>query len=444
MNRILLWISLLSLLPATGWTGSQSLLEVFEQAKLHDPVLASASHASKASQTLIEQAKATYRPAINFTATANAAQTDVKLIGGNNPFREGRNNFEGYTARVEARQPIYRRENLQRLDQSYDRVSIADKQYLLAEQTLILRTTQAYFDVLQAQDRIALLEAQKLAIQSQLKQAQATFDVGTATITDVNEAQARYDLVVAQELAARNDLAVAQYSLQAITGQTAPALSTVKPTLQINTELKPLTEWQTVTNDSNLAIQIQQDTLKLNEKEIEIARSGHYPTVDAVATYLHAYSNGGQNGFGSDLKSAVVGVELSVPLYLGGGVNARVEQAAFNQQKALDDLENARRQATLDTQRAYLNLSTSIATVKALEQALVSSQSQLDSTKLGYEVGVRTSVDVLNAQQQLYSAKRDLLQARYQYLVNIIRLKVASGIVTEADLQDINQQLVKQ
>jgi outer membrane protein len=135
-------------------------------------------------------------------------------------------------------------------------------------------------------------------------------------------------------------------------------------------------------------------------------------------------------------------LQLQIPLYQGGATSSLVRQAALNKQKAQDDVEIARRQTELDTQRAYLNLSTTIAQVKALDQALVSSQSQLDSTKLGYEVGVRTSVDVLNAQQQLYSAKRDLLQVRYNYLVNIIRLKAASGVVAEADLLDINQQLV--
>jgi outer membrane protein len=161
-----------------------------------------------------------------------------------------------------------------------------------------------------------------------------------------------------------------------------------------------------------------------------------------VANYSDNYNNGGLNGFGTELNSAIIGLQLQIPLYQGGAISSRVRQAMLNQQKAKDDLEIARRQTDLETQRAFLNLNSSIAQIKALEQALISSQSQLDSTKLGYEVGVRISVDVLNAQQQLFSAKRDLLQARYNYLVNIIRLKSATGIVAEADLQDINQQLV--
>ena len=191
-------------------------------------------------------------------------------------------------------------------------------------------------------------------------------------------------------------------------------------------------------------IQIQQDSLKLADQDVERANAGHLPTLDAVASYSNNYANGSPSVFsaGNDLKNATIGLQLEIPLYAGGAISSRARQAVLNKQKALDDIEIARRKTDLETQRAYFNLSSSIAQVKALDQALISSQSQLDSTKLGYEVGVRTSVDVLNAQQQLFSAKRDLLQARYNYLVNIIRLKSASGLVAEADLLDINQQLV--
>ncbi|MGQ2965857.1 TolC family outer membrane protein [Methylophilus sp.] len=426
-----------------AWASSQSLLDIYQEAKANDPQLASAGSANQAAQEIIEQAKAGYRPSVNFLAGASANRTDLKIVGSQAPFPGGRNNFEGYQAQLQARQPIFRKENLERIDQSKVQVSIADKQYHLAQQGLMLRTTQAYFDMLLAQDRIKLIDAQKKAIQRQLQQARATFEVGSATITDVNEAQARYDLIAAQELSALNEIEIARRSLQSITGKLPEQLAAVREDIQVTPSLKPMQEWQDVTNASNLNIQIQQETIQVSEKDIEIARAGHYPSVDAVASYQDSYSNGGQYGFGSDLTSASIGVEVSIPLYQGGAATSRVRQAAFNRQKAVDDLQNALRQTTLETQRAYLNLNTSIAQVKALEQALKSSQSQMDSTQLGYEVGIRTSVDVLNAQQQYFSANRDLLQARYNYLVNIIRLKTASGIVSEADLQDIDQQLAK-
>jgi outer membrane protein len=423
----------------------QTLVDIYHQAVSHDPTLASALSANQAAQEIIEQGKALYRPSINFNASASASRTDIRYIGaGILPNRAaGSASFEGYSYGVDARQPIYRKQNLVQMEQTKTQVSLADKQLHLSQQALILRTTQSYFDVLIAQDKIDLLAAQKLAISSQLEQANANFEVGTTTITDVNEAQARYDLIVAQEIAAVNEHQIAKHAVQAITGETPQKLATVKADIKTNTLDQSMDKWVEVATQNNLNIQIQQDALKLSEQEIERSKAGHLPTLDAVASYSDNYANGSANGFGgSDLKNGTIGLQLQIPLYQGGATSSLIKQAVLNKQKAQDDVQIARSQAELETQRAYLNLSSSIAQVKAFEQALISSQSQVDSTKLGYEVGVRTSVDVLNAQQQFFSAKRDLLQARYSYLVNIIRLKAASGVLAESDLADINQQLV--
>ncbi len=420
----------------------QSLVDIYRQALAHDPVLASALSANKAAQELIEQGKALYLPTVNFNASAGATVSDIRYLDARTA--PGSNNFENYRVSVEARQPIYRKQNLVQMEQSKTQVSQADKQYHLSQQELILRATQAYFDVLIAQDKIELIGAQKVAITSQLEQAKATFDAGTSTITDVNEAQARYDLVLAQEIAAVNEFEIAKRAIEAITGTVPSKLATVKPDIKVSHLGQSMLSWQQVALLNNLSIQIQQDTVKLAEHDVERAKAAHLPTLDAVASINDNYSSGSPSVFstGNDLKTGTIGVELQIPLYQGGAINSRERQAVLNQQKAYDDVEVARRKIDLETQRAYLNLSTTIAQVKALDQALISSQSQVDSTTLGYEVGVRTSVDVLNAQQQLFSAKRDLLQARYNYLVNIIRLKSVSGLVGEADLQDINQQLV--
>lgn len=420
-----------------------SLVEIYNQALTSDPTLASALNANLAAQELIEQAKALYRPNVNFNAAANANQTDIKFLGDTSPFRtQGRTNFETYNYGVEARQPVFRQDSLLQIDQSKTQVQLADKQLHLTKQNLMLRVTQSYFDVLIAQENIALIDAQKVAILGQLEQAKANFEVGTATITDVNEAQARYDLTLSQEIAAKNAFEVANLSLQAIIGGSTLTLAPVRADLKPNHLSQDMAAWLDVARQNNLNIQISQDNLTIAEQNIARASSGHLPTLDAVASYRDNYSSGSANGFGSELQSALIGLELQIPIYAGGGVSSRTRQAALNKDKALNDIEIAKRQAVLDTQTAYLNLSTSIGQVRAFEQALLSSQSQLDSTKLGYEVGVRTSVDVLNAQQQLFTAKRDLLNARYQYLVNIIRLKAASGVVSEVDLADINQQLV--
>jgi outer membrane protein len=425
-------------------TKPQTLLDVYHQALANDPTLASALSANKAAQEIIEQGKALYRPTVNFSASANNSRTDIRYLEGN--FAGGNSNFDTYRAGVEARQPIYRKQNLVQMDQAKTQVSQADKQFHLSQQALILRTTEAYFEVLIAQDKIDLIVAQKTAILSQLEQAKATFEVGTATITDVNEAQARYDLIVAQEVAAINEHQIAKRSLQAITGEMPANLATVKSDIQVTPLGQDMEAWQDIAMKNNLNIQIQQDALRFAEQQVEFANAGHHPTLDLVGSYTDSYTNGSPSVFsaGNELKNATIGLQLDIPIYQGGATSSLARQAVHNKQKAQDDLDIARRQTDLEAQRGYLNLNTSIAQVKALEQALISSQSQLDSTKLGYEVGVRTSVDVLNAQQQFFSAKRDLLQARYNYLVNIIRLKSASGLVAEADLVDINQQLIAQ
>ena len=421
---------------------SQSLLDIYHQELVHDPTLASALSANQAAQELIEQGKALYRPTVNLNAEANAIKTDIRYLNAVTP--PGRSNFETYKVGVDARQPILRQQNLVQMEQSKTQVSLADKQLHLSQQSLILRTTQAYFEVLIAQDNIDLIIAQKAAILGQLEQAKANFEVGTATITDVNEAQARYDLTSAQEIAAVNEYQVAMYAVQAITGEKPQKLAAVKADIKTNRLEQSMEKWLEVAAQNNLNIQIQQETVKFSEQEIAREKAGHLPTLDAVASYTDAYANGSASvfGTGNELKTGTIGLQLQIPLYQGGLTSSKVRQATLNKQKAQDDVEIARRQTQLETQRAYLNLSTTIAQVKAFEQALISSQSQVDSTKLGYEVGVRTSVDVLNAQQQLFNAKRDLLQARYHYLVNIIRLKTAAGVVAKADLADINQQLV--
>jgi outer membrane protein len=428
--------------PVQADEKAYSLIDIYQQALAHDPTLASALSANKAAQEIIEQGKALYRPSVNFSADANRLSTDIRYIGVNRDPSTA--NFETYKYGVDLRQPIYRKQNLVQMDQSKTQVSQADKQLHLSQQQLILRVTQAYFDVLIAQDKIDLIAAQKLAILSQLEQAKANFEVGTSTITDVNESQARFDLVVAQEIANINELQIAKRAIQALTGKIPQKLAAVRADIKTSQLEQTMDKWLEVAALNNLNIQIQQDSAKFAEQEVERLNAAHLPTLDAVASYTDSYANGSASAFGSgnELQTAAIGLQLQIPIYQGGAISSRARQAVLSYQKAQDDVEIARTNAELETQRSYLNLSTSIAQVKAYEQALVSSQSQVDSTKLGYEVGVRTSIDVLNAEQQYFLAKRDLLQSRYNYLMSIVRLKAVSGIVAEADLEDVNRQLV--
>lgn len=444
--RSVLWIFSLALfgLGQAQAADTQNLLQIYQQALQHDPVWASAQSANRGMQEKLVQSKAQYLPTVTFNAGASASQTDVKYVGSGSIYKtEGRQNFEGYNYGLSVSQPLYRQQIRVQLAQARSLVDQADKQLVLAQQNLILRSSKVYFDVLMAQDKVELIHAQQLAIKQQLAQAKANFDVGTATITDFNEAQARFDLVQAQEIAAVSDLEIKKRAIQAVIGQLAAPLSGVRNDLQPSLpEPVDMEKWVAMAEQNNLSILIQQQALDVATQEVDRQNAGHMPTLDAVGSYVDTYSNGGISGFGNDLKNATIGLQLQIPIYQGGAVSSKVREAVANKEKAADDLEQARRQADLDARQAYLNLVSSVSQVKAYEHALTSSQSQLDSTVLGYEVGVRTSVDVLNAQQQFFGAKRDLLQARYTYLMNIIALKAATGLLAEVDVDAVNQQLV--
>ncbi|WP_404809752.1 TolC family outer membrane protein [Methylobacillus gramineus] len=422
----------------------QNLLDIYQMAISNDPTLASARSGNLAAQEKIEQGKALYRPTVNFTTDASHSETDIRYLGSNAIFRNaGRESYETFGYGVNFSQPIFRKENWVQYKQAQTQVSQADKQLIQSQQELMLRTAQVYFDVLLAQDQIDLINSQKAAISKQLEQAKANFDVGTATITDVNEAQARFDLLKAQEIAALNDYEVRKRAVQAVIGRLPERLATMRADIHAQPpEPQDMEKWVELATQNNLALSIQQEGLRLATQEVERMNAGHLPTLDMVGSYTDVRAGGSPNGFGSDLQNATIGLKLNIPLYQGGAISSRVREAVANQQKAMDDVEVARRRSELDTRQAYLNLTGSVAQVQAYEQALSSSQSQLDSTNLGYEVGVRNSVDVLNAQQQLFSAKRDLLQSRYNYLVNVLKLKSATGLLNESDLAQINERLI--
>jgi outer membrane protein len=421
---------------------SQNLMQIYQQALSHDPVWMSAQSSNRALQEKLVQGQSQFLPAVTLNGGASVSKTEFSPVGAT-VFSNNKSTFAGYTYDLNVTQPLFHKQYWAQLNQAKNKVAQADQQLAMAHQGLILRTAKAYFDVLLAQDKVELIEAQKKATLHQLAQAKANFDVGTSTITDFNEAKARFDLIEAQEIAAKSDVEVKKHGINAIIGQLPSQLNAVRDDLQ--TQLPDpfdIEKWVDVAEQNSLTIAIQQQALEIATQEIEAQNSGHFPTLDVVGDYKGGYSNGGINGYGTDLQNTTIGIQLQIPVYQGGYVSSKVREAVANKQKALDDIEVAKRQVDLDTRSAYLNLASSVAQIKAYEQALNSSQSQLDSTNLGYEVGVRTSVDVLNAQQQYYSAKRDLLQSRYTYLVNILSLKSAVGLLSEADLEGVNQQLV--
>ena len=312
-----------------------------------------------------------------------------------------------------------------------------------AGQDLIVRVAQAYFDVLAAQDTLGLVRSQKAAISEQLAQAKRNFEVGTATITDTHEAQARYDLVNAQEIAAQNDLENRRRALQLITGKEYRELKPLRSEVKLSPPNPDNMEtWVELAEKQSYPVQIQEAAAEVAALEAKRASAAHLPTLDAVATYGQTgQSASTTSSVGSDITSTTVGLQFAVPLFQGGAINSREREAAALSLRAKEDLENARRSSALTSRQTYLTVINGIAQIGALEQAMVSSQSALDSNKLGYEVGVRINIDVLNAQQQLFSTQRDLALARYNTITNQLRLKAAAGSLREEDLEEVNWAL---
>ena len=249
-------------------------------------------------------------------------------------------------------------------------------------------------------------------------------------------------LVIAQEIAAQNTLEIKKSALQLLTNtlpnQLQPLGQQFKPDMPQPSDME---KWVTDAQLSNPQLAVAQAAAELSEREVARNRGGHYPTLDLVANYSNNSNNGGTLGLGSDSHTTTVGVKFDMPLFRGGATNSKWREAAANRDRAKDELENARRTVTLQTRQAYLGVVNGIAQVQALQQALTSSNSLLEASKLGQEVGVRTNLDVLNAQQQLYSTKRDLYKAEYDYLISQLKLKAATGTLGEEDLARVNQAL---
>jgi len=408
------------------------LLDIYRAAQTQDAVFAGARAAQQAGQEKLTQGRALLMPSVNLNA--NTTYNDV-----NAPYGASRYNNHGYGVSVV--QPLFREQNWAAYNQSELQVAIADAQFRGAQQDVILRSAQAYFDVLIAQDTVQLNAAQKAAIAQQLEQAKRNFEVGTATITDTYEAQARYDLILAQELAAANELELKRRDLQQlINAAEVPALNMLGAGFNpVAPEPAEVQKWVDDAQRNNVQVVSAEAAYQLAEQEVARSRGGHLPTVDLIGNY--AKNTGCTFTTCGDTRSTSVGVQLNMPLFQGGATQSKWREAEANREKAKQDLESARRNVALQARQAYLGVASGIAQVQALQQALKSSESLLEASKLGQEVGVRTSLDVLNAQQQLFSTRRDLYQAQYNYLVSHLRLKAAAGNLLEADLERVNQAL---
>jgi outer membrane protein len=430
---------------------SLNLRDIYTLALAHDSTWAAARYANTAAQEKSVQGKALLLPTVNLNSGFNHSETNIQYTGrtvfNNNNATE---RFDTLSYGINVNQPIYRKQNFVQYRASLLEVNDADLLLLQDRQDLLMKAAQAYFDALLAQDKLVLNQAQKAAIEGQLAQAKANFRNGVSTITDVDEAQARFDVVQSQEIAAGIEIENKKQVLKLLTGQYPGSLSGVRESIPLElpvaqaantSKTPPLNLWLEEAQQTNLTIQRKKLSYELATKAVELNSAGHLPTLDAVASYNRTDANGGINGFGSDLHNTTVGLQLQIPIYQGGAVSSKVREAVANQQKAQEEIEAARRKVELDTKQAYLEITSSIAQAQANKQTLRSTESALASTNKSFKLGIRTNVDVLNAQQQVFNAKRELLQTHYTYLLGILKLRYSSGLLFEQELDEVSQLL---
>lgn len=411
------------------------LSQILDQALATDARLAAARAAAAAGREKLPQAQAADLP--NITATINPRRNR----DGSTEY-PGNRGFSAYSAALTLNQALIRPANWAGTEQAELQVQLAEQQLQIAEQDVLLRVTHAYLDVLQAQDELAAATAQKNAMVQQLAQVKRSFEVGTVPVTDFNESQGRHDLANAQAIAAHNELALKQRALERIIAGPLPPLARLRDQANIAV-IDAQTQGELVVNAPRTSLQVgaAQTMLAVAQKEIKRREAAHYPTLDLVAAMRNDKNlNYGQFG-GSQTREISLGVVLAVPIYQGGVVTSRVRESVADYERAQQELLDAQQQATLDAQQAQLGVESGVALTQALEQALVSSETQLKSTQRGLQVGVRTRVDVLNAEQQLFVTRKDLAAARYRTLIATLQLKAAAGRLAQADVRSLDSLL---
>ncbi len=441
-------IAMMAVAVASGGAHAESLLELYDAAKLYDATYLAARAQAESAYSKADQAKALIRPSLNlqagisrtdFNSSASNSQTTLPGVASSYD-----SNTTTKRAGLQARQTIYNADSFARLDQADQSRLVADADLQVASQDLAVRVTQAYFDVLGAQDVLSTAQANKAALAEQLAAAKRSFEVGNSTITDTREAQARHDLATAQELAAANELRVKRITLDQLVGRANVIPNPLRTPATLDS-LAPgeMEEWVNQAQGSPNVLKASAG-LEAARLEIKRARAGHLPTLDAVASLQRTdidSTNQLAKTSGGAGTSAAIGLEMNMSLYAGNAVQNRIAEVLKLQEKAEHDLDNAKRQVTLGTRQAYLGVQSGLAQVKAYEAAESSAKLALEATQLGYRVGVRINKDVLDAQTQLANTQKDLFKSRYDVIVGSVKLRQASGVLTQDDLAELNKLL---
>ena len=418
---------------------AENILDVYKTAKDNDAVLGAANASFAASKELVPQARSLLLPSIGGQVNTSKTNRDILLRG--QPALGETYNDNGWNAQL--RQPVLNLASWYTLGSAKSSVKAAGMQLEAESQDLIVRVIEAYLNILRTKDRLDTTSAEVTAVQRQLEQVQQRFEVGLVAITDVLESQAVYDSTVVRRIQAESDHDISFETLITLTGRSYDQLARLSQTLPIvDPNPKDEEEWVTTALRSNLGIKAAAAQLAAARSDVRARRSDHLPTIDATATYADSVT-GGQNFFGgagdTTTENTIYALSLTVPLYRGGAVRSKVREANARVVQSQEQLLNQKRTVTRNTRNLFKSVATDVVRVEARLKAIRSSQSALEATETGYEVGTRNIVDVLQAQQRLFSTQFDYADSRYNYVVNLMRLKQATGKLTQEDLEELNQ-----
>ena len=428
-----LGLGLLISLPAQA----ENLLDIYQRAKQNDPVFRAAEQAFFATREIKAQSKALFLPVLNLSGDYNRIYQNYR-----NTNNEQTYTSYGYTLNL--RQAIFHKDYLVQYKQADLQVAQAAARFNSAAQDLIVRAADAYFQVLAALDNLRFVQAEKKAIGEQLNQTKQRFKVGLTAVTDVHEAQARYDQSVAQEIQARNRVATSRENLRELIGESPRSLATLAREVPLTPpDPQDADTWVQTAEEHSLPLIVAEKARQIAREEIEHRKSGHYPSLDLVASAGRSTTDGGAfvTFTGRTIDDARIGLQLNLPLYQGNLVVSQTRQAEHQYAQAKEEYIRQQRLTEKNTRTAYLNVLSNISTVKAFKQALKSARTALKATEAGYKVGTRDAVEVLNSRREVFRAERDYAKARYTYIVQTLRLRQAVGILTEADLTAINKWL---
>lgn len=419
-----------TLLVLSGAASAETLQNVYQTALKKDPQVLKAAAQRDAAAAAIDIRRAQFLPNISLNSRVGKSREGVS---------DAMSSWgTGYTNTLTINQSIFDWADWENLSNAEKQALQGQTNYNAELQYLIVRVSQAYFDVLRASDDLTFVVAEKRAVERQLEQTKQRFNVGLTAITDVHEAQAQFDSVVAREISATNALENARESLQQITGEYYSNLSPLNTNKFKATTPQPsvASEWVGIAESNNLDLKVRQLALEIADNNIDIATSGHYPTLNLNATKTLSDTSHSRQ-FNQDS----VGINLNVPIYSGGATEANADVQRANYVSAGEDLELTHRAVLKQIRVSFNNVGASIASIKALEQAVVSAESALKATEAGFEVGTRNIVEVLNSTRNLFEARRNLSTARYNYILAVLSLKQAAGTLTEADLSTVNAAL---